>query len=100
MSAPSNIQSDAGKTALIIGATGNIGRHLLKDLLNSPDYIRIGEYGRNVTAAEKLVGLNTGKLEQKRINFDKIEEAGLKDGKWDVIFITYASCFLCRCYTS
>ena len=28
------------------------------------------------------------KLEQKSIDFEKVEEAGLKDGKWDVVFVT------------
>lgn len=28
------------------------------------------------------------KLEQKSINFEKIDEEGLKDGKWDVVYIT------------
>ena len=29
------------------------------------------------------------KLEQKVIDFEKLEDAGLKDGKWDVVFITF-----------
>lgn len=85
---------EVGKTALVIGATGNVGRFLLRELLNSSEFIRVGEYGRNVTAAEKLAGLNTGKLQQKRINFERLEEAGLKDGSWDVVFITYVPRFL------
>jgi len=34
------------ESALIIGATGAVGRHLLKELLASPDVVRVGEYGR------------------------------------------------------
>ena len=28
------------------------------------------------------------KLQQKVIDFERLEEAGLKEGKWDVVFIT------------
>ncbi|CAK5267361.1 unnamed protein product [Mycena citricolor] len=74
------------KTALIIGATGQVGGYLLKDLLSSPAYSKVGEYGRRVT---KLDGLPaTEKLEQKTIDFEKLDEAGLAEGKWDVVFIT------------
>lgn len=31
------------------------------------------------------------KLEQKVIDFEKIQDAGLRQGKWDVVFITYVS---------
>ncbi|KAJ7035555.1 hypothetical protein C8F04DRAFT_1182143 [Mycena alexandri] len=74
------------QTALIIGATGQVGGWVLKELLANPLFTRVGEYGRRTTA---LDGLPTGKdkLEQKKIDFEKIEEAGLRDGKWDVVFI-------------
>ncbi len=52
----------------------------------SKDYTRVGEYGRRVT---QDIAEGKEKLEQKVINFEKLEEAGLKDGKWDVVFITY-----------
>lgn len=31
------------------------------------------------------------KLQQKVVDFDRLEEAGLKEGKWDVVFITCVS---------
>jgi oxidoreductase len=31
------------------------------------------------------------KLEQKVIDFERLDEAELQDGKWDVVFITYVS---------
>ena len=76
-----------GKSALIIGATGQVGGKLLQELLKDPSFTRVGEYGRRVTPAESI---QTGKekLEQKSIDFEKVEEAGLKDGKWDVVFVT------------
>ena len=39
--------------------------------------------------------IKTGKdkLEQKVIDFEKIQEYGLKQGKWDVVFITYVYLF-------
>ena len=35
------------------------------------------------------VGTGKEKLEQKVIDFEKLDEAGLQAGKWDVVFITY-----------
>ncbi|PBK69059.1 hypothetical protein ARMSODRAFT_173571 [Armillaria solidipes] len=77
----------SGKTALIIGATGSTGQHLLKELLTSSHFTKVGEYGRRLT---DLSTLSTGKdkLVQKAIDFEKLEESGIKDGKWDVVFIT------------
>lgn len=80
----------ASQTALIIGATGQTGRHLLQSLLESPRYTRVAEYGRHLTPKDSIkTGLN--KLEQKVIDFDNLPEAKLPEGKWDVVFITYAS---------
>ncbi|KAK0214954.1 hypothetical protein IW262DRAFT_1300199 [Armillaria fumosa] len=80
----------SGKTALIIGATGQTGQHLLKELLASSHFTKVGEFGRRLT---DLSTLSTGKdkLVQKSIDFEKLEESGLKDGKWDVVFITYGA---------
>ncbi|KAH9840949.1 uncharacterized protein C8Q71DRAFT_742388 [Rhodofomes roseus] len=77
----------AALTALIIGATGATGKHLLQELLASPQYSSVSEYGRRVSAPEQIT---TGreKLEQKTIDFERLETAGLKDKKWDVVFIT------------
>lgn len=87
----------SGKSALIIGATGAVGKHLLRELLNSPDFTKVGEYGRRVTSTTLLGDATSlGKLEQKVIDFEKLGEAGLKDGKWDVVFITCVSFLKCR----
>ncbi|KAJ6581027.1 hypothetical protein B0H19DRAFT_1113314 [Mycena capillaripes] len=77
----------AQKTALILGATGQVGGYLLKELLANPNITRVGEFGRRTTPLE---GLTTGKdkLEQKVLDFEKPEEAGLGEGKWDLVFIT------------
>ncbi len=77
----------SGKTALIIGATGQTGQHLLKELLASSHFTKVGEYGRRLTDLESL-SAGKDKLVQKAIDFEKLEESGLKDGKWDVVFIT------------
>jgi len=77
----------SGKSALIIGATGATGKHLLTELLGSSIFTRVGEYGRRCTPLESISG-GKEKLEQKTIDFEKLEEAGLKEGKWDVVFIT------------
>jgi hypothetical protein len=81
------------RSALIFGATGQTGRYLLQSLLASPHFTRVGEYGRKVTSPSDI---KTGKdkLEQKVIDFEKIQEYGLKQGKWDVVFITYVHIFI------
>lgn len=78
----------SGKSALLIGATGATGQHVLKQLLASKDFTRVGEYGRRVT---ENITEGKEKLEQKTIDFEKLESAGLKEGKWDVVFITYVA---------
>ena len=78
----------SGKSALIIGATGAVGKNLLRELVASSEFTRVGEYGRRVTPKDNL-GEGSSKLEQKAIDFEKLDEAGLKDGKWDVVFVTY-----------
>lgn len=78
----------SGKSALLIGATGAVGKHVLRELIASKEYTRVGEYGRRVTPKDQL-GEGSSKLEQKTLDFEKLEDAGLKDGKWDVVFITY-----------
>ena len=78
----------APKTALIFGATGQTGQHLLRELIASPTFSRVCEAGRRVTPAEELPADARGKLEQKVIDFERLDEARLRDGNWDVVFIT------------
>ncbi|KAJ6561089.1 hypothetical protein DFH09DRAFT_921316 [Mycena vulgaris] len=75
------------QTALILGATGQVGGFLLKELLASPHFTRVGEFGRRNTSLEGLAA-GKDKLEQKTIDFEKPDAAGLRDSKWDVVFIT------------
>ncbi|KZT61488.1 NAD(P)-binding protein [Calocera cornea HHB12733] len=78
----------SGKTALLIGATGNTGSLLLRELLASPHFTKIGEFGRRVTPSDTLPTAGREKLEQHTIDFDKLDQAGLEEGKWDVVFVT------------
>lgn len=78
-----------GQSALLIGATGQTGRVLLNNLLSSSRFTRVGEYGRRITPIDTIPA-GKDKLEQKVIDFEKLGESGLKDSKWDVVFITYA----------
>jgi len=75
------------KSALIFGATGQTGRHLLRELIASPTFTRVCEAGRRVTLAEELPAQASDKIEQKVIDFERLEDAGLKEGQWDVVFI-------------
>ncbi|KAF4569541.1 Protein fmp52, mitochondrial [Pleurotus pulmonarius] len=81
------IMRGLGKSALLVGATGQTGRQLLQQLLASNDFSRIGEYGRRVTSADKI-SVGKEKLEQKVVDYENLKESEWKDGKWDVVFIT------------
>jgi len=75
------------QTALVLGATGATGKYLLKELLNSQNYTRVGEFGRRTTPLDTPGLTNTEKLVQKVVDFEKPQEAGFADEKWDVVFI-------------
>ncbi|KAG6844582.1 hypothetical protein H0H87_005731 [Tephrocybe sp. NHM501043] len=76
-----------GKTALLLGATGQTGQKILHELLQSSDFARVGEYGRRLTDKSTLPETGIEKLVQRTIDFEKLEESGLKENKWDVVFI-------------
>lgn len=49
-----------------------------------------------MTSAEDLASLQgREKLEQKVIDFERLDQAGLEEGQWDVVFIAYV-CSLFR----
>ena len=75
-----------GKTALILGATGATGKFLLQELFASPLYTHIGEYGRKITSMDQLAA-GKDKLQQRVIDFEKLDEARLNELRWDVVFI-------------
>ncbi|KAI5123478.1 hypothetical protein M0805_008848 [Coniferiporia weirii] len=77
----------SGKSALLLGATGAVGKHVLREVLASGEYTRVCEAGRRVTPLADLPGAE-GKLEQRTVNFERISEAGLREGRWDVVIIT------------
>jgi oxidoreductase len=85
------INTLTGRSALIVGATGATGKHLLRHLLSTPEYTSVGEYGRRVTSVDDIF-TGKDKLEQHQIDFDKLGETddqGLKAKHWDTVFITY-----------
>ncbi|KAI5123479.1 hypothetical protein M0805_008849 [Coniferiporia weirii] len=77
----------SGKSALLLGATGAVGKHVLREVLASGEYARVCEAGRRVTPLTDL-SCAQGKLEQRTIDFERISEAGLREGRWDVVIIT------------
>ncbi|TFY58310.1 hypothetical protein EVG20_g8197 [Dentipellis fragilis] len=80
---------------------GCLGSHLLQELLTSPQFNRVGKFGRHVTTPEgpeQLAGLGeaqNAKLRKKAADFENIEREGLKDGMWSSL--PYAYVLLCEC---
>lgn len=88
----------AGAKALLLGATGAVGRHVLRELLSSKHYTQVFEVGRRVTELESLHGYPTEqKLVQKVIDFEKLDEAGLGDMEADVVIITVSPSLRLSC---
>ncbi|PFH48650.1 hypothetical protein AMATHDRAFT_64949 [Amanita thiersii Skay4041] len=80
-------------SALIFGATGQVGQQVLREVLASSHFTRVGDYGRRAASFE---GPGKDKLEQKVVDFEKLgqkgedgEEArkGVREGNWDVVFV-------------
>jgi len=79
----------SNRSALIIGATGAVGRHLLTELLASSEYNHVTELGRRVTSFQEGQSVpGKEKLKQKVVDFDKIDQEGLSDAKYDAVYIT------------
>lgn len=57
-----------GVTAVVAGATGLVGRELVKMLLNHPAYNRV------VVLVRREIGLSHPKLEERHISFDRLEQ--------------------------
>ena len=55
------------KTAIVIGATGLVGKHLAIKLLNDPRYKAVKVFAR------RSLNINNPKLEEYIVNFDEIE---------------------------
>lgn len=75
-----------GLSCLVLGGTGAAGSRLLQEVLASPRFIRVGEYGRRVTPPEQMTR-GHDKLEQRVIDYEQLDKADLREGHWDVIFI-------------
>ncbi|KAG8904635.1 Protein fmp52, mitochondrial [Tulasnella sp. 403] len=74
-------------TALLFGATGATGKHVLRELLASSHFTTVVEAGRRVnTLPDDTPG--KPKLVQKTIDFEKIEQEGLGEVNADVVIIT------------
>lgn len=67
------------KTALIVGATGLVGGHLVNKLLHSKAYEKV------ISISRSSLNLNNEKLEEILMSLDQLEELKL-DTKIDVIF--------------
>ncbi|KAG8936314.1 Protein fmp52, mitochondrial [Tulasnella sp. 419] len=82
-----------GLSALLIGATGATGRLVLRHLLRSDEFSRIGEYGRRVTDRAELIAeeyeeSSMSKLHQKVIDFETLTDGEWAEESWNVVYIT------------
>ena len=58
------------KTALVFGASGLVGGHLLEDLAQNENYQKVKSFGR------RKLGVNDGKTEEIVIDFNNMSESG------------------------
>jgi uncharacterized protein YbjT (DUF2867 family) len=63
------MENQSKKTAIISGATGLVGGHLLTQLLSDPDYVRV------IAVVRKPMEIKHEKLEQLVIDFRQLPEA-------------------------
>lgn len=57
-----------GLTAVVAGATGLVGRELVRLLLKDPSYSRV------IALVRRELGLSHPKLEERNVSFDRLEE--------------------------
>ncbi len=89
---------EKGKTAIVIGATGLVGSHLLQDLLKDKYFDKV------IVLSRRTTGIKDGKLTEHIVNFDDvssyqklvkgdvlfscmgttIKKAGSKDAQWKI----------------
>jgi len=61
-----------GKTALLLGATGETGRELLRELVHAPAFDKVVTVTRRLTELPKEEAYS--KVEQRVVDFDKLSE--------------------------
>lgn len=83
----------------MLGATGQVGQHVLREVLCSAHFTRVCEAGRRLTPLDSLdrglpdAAAAKKKLEQRQIDFEKPEEWRdvFRAGRFDVVFISLAT---------
>lgn len=75
------------KTAVILGASGETGRQLLQQLVASPHYAKVISLGRRQLDLPKEGTGNWDKLEQRLVDFERLEEQGSLFPRVDSAFI-------------
>ena len=69
-----------GKTAVVVGASGLIGRHLVQQLLNDPDF------GTVRILVRQPLRLQHPKLQEQIVNFNDLDDLSVKTGSGDCFF--------------
>jgi oxidoreductase len=79
----------SGKSALVLGGTGQVGRHVLREVLCSTHFTRVCEAGRRLTPLESLPEHVHAKLDQRKVDFENASDwqDAFRDAKFDVVFI-------------
>jgi len=74
-------------SAILLGATGLVGKHLLPSLLASSEFNRVGECGRRMTTPAPTTP-ETKTFSQHTVDFENLSASSFGESPWDVVYIT------------
>lgn len=84
---PATVSASVSKCVILTGSTGSLGKHLLRQLLASPDVTKVYSLDRNVNASSKHTDTFVSQEKESRVEFLQVEygqpEFGLPAQKYE-----------------
>jgi len=70
---PATVSASVSKCVILTGSTGSLGKHLLRQLLASPDVTKVYSLDRNVNASSKHTDTLASQEKKSRVEFLQVE---------------------------